>query len=180
MLSRYTARIPRGSALTLPTVPCLFRHRGARLRESPVRNGKIEALMRSSSRLSSPVARVPSSTAPDVVSLDALYREAGLVRNPRDPRRDHTRPPRLERKAPEELAPAPPTSRRAANGVEWLPVPGWDLPWLWAGFSTRKGGLSRAYCVDGAEGELNLGFTEGDARSTVLANRRLLAGALHR
>ncbi len=62
--------------------------------------------------------------------------------------------------------------------MEWLPVPGWDFPWLWSGFSTRKGGLSRAYCAEGAPGELNLGFTAADDRETVLRNRRLLAEAV--
>jgi hypothetical protein len=67
----------------------------------------------------------------------------------------------------------------AANGVHWLPVPGWDrYSWLRAGFSTRKGGHSRAYCASGEPGELNLGFTVDDARDTVLANRRLLVEAV--
>ena len=55
---------------------------------------------------------------------------------------------RFDRADTEELTAPAPVPRRAANGVEWLPVPGWDLPWLWAGFSTRKGGLSRAYCAE--------------------------------
>jgi YfiH family protein len=65
-----------------------------------------------------------------------------------------------------------------------LPVLAWDFPWLWAGFSTRKGGLTRAYCPEDAPGlpavvgELNLGFTESDDRANVLANRRLLAEAV--
>ncbi len=71
---------------------------------------------------------------------------------------------------------------RAANGVWWLPIAGhaagWDLPWLWSGFSTRKGGRSRAYCPDDAESELNLGFTADDDRSAVLENRRLLVEAV--
>jgi YfiH family protein len=62
--------------------------------------------------------------------------------------------------------------------VEWLTVPGWDFSWLWSGFSTRAGGLSRAYCAEDAPGELNLGFTADDDRATVLANRRLLAEAV--
>ncbi len=130
-----------------------------------------------------PLSRPPSPDSPALAleSLDALYHEAGLVRNPRQPQRSKAHPPRSshpDRVAPEELAPPRPTVRRAANGVEWLPIPGWDLPWLWSGFSTRKGGLSRAYCTDDAPGELNLGFTEADDRSTVLANRRLLAEAV--
>lgn len=71
-----------------------------------------------------------------------------------------------------------PIPRRAPNGVEWLPIPRWDFSWLWSGFSTRAGGLSRAYCPEGAPGELNLGFTADDDRATVIANRRLLAEAV--
>jgi len=91
---------------------------------------------------------------------------------------------RFELNAPEELITPAPLPRRAANGVEWLPVPGWDFPWLWAGFSTRKGGLSRAYSIDDSPGlpavagELNLGITASDNRETVLRNRRLFAEAV--
>jgi hypothetical protein len=52
------------------------------------------------------------------------------------------------------------------------------MPWLMHGFSTRRGGLSRAYCADDAPGELNLGFTAADNRETVAQNRRLLAEAI--
>ncbi len=52
------------------------------------------------------------------------------------------------------------------------------MPWLWHGFSTRRGGLSRAYCAEDAPGELNLGFTAEDNRETVARNRRLLAEAV--
>jgi hypothetical protein len=132
--------------------------------------------MRSSSR--------PSSTASALESLDALFREAGLKRNPHRPRPRGIRLARLDRHAPEELAPPRPALLRAPNGVQWLPIPGWDFPWLWSGFSTRKGGLTRAYCVHPAPakpalpGELNLGFTAEDRRETVLANRRLFAEAV--
>jgi YfiH family protein len=72
-----------------------------------------------------------------------------------------------------------PTPSVAPNGVHWLPVAAWaKFPWLWHGFSTRKGGLSRAYCAEDAPGELNLGFTEADSRDAVTANRRLLAEAV--
>jgi len=107
-----------------------------------------------------------------------------LVRTPRRPQSRSPRPsrparqPRFDRAAPEELTPPLPIPRRAPNGVEWLPIPGWDLPWLLSGFSTRKGGLSRAYCAEDAPGELNVGFTADDDRATVLANRRLLAEAV--
>ncbi|MGA2572180.1 MAG: peptidoglycan editing factor PgeF [Terracidiphilus sp.] len=72
-----------------------------------------------------------------------------------------------------------PLPNRAANGVEWLSVPGWGaLPWLWSGFSTRRGGVSRAYCTEDAPGELNLGFTAADDRQAVIENRRRLAEAI--
>jgi hypothetical protein len=109
-------------------------------------------------------------------SIDAKFQLGGLVRNPR-----HKSPapkPRFDRAAPEELDRPAPTPRRAANGVEWLPVPGWNLDWLWAGFSTRRGGLSRADCPKDAPGDLNLGFTANDSRENVLANRRLFAEAV--
>ena len=121
-------------------------------------------------------------------SMNARFSKAGLVRAPRKkksaaPARNadpHNPSPnfRFERNTPDELTAPPPIPFRAANGVEWLPVPGWDLPWLCAGFSTRKGGLSRAYCPDNAAGELNLGFTEADNRAIVKRNRRLLAQAV--
>jgi len=137
-----------------------------------------------------PSSRPQSSAFPEIESLDARFQQAGLIRNPRRPQPRSPRPPRLARVAPEELTPPLPVPRRAPNGVEWLPIPGWDLPWLCGGFSTRKGGLSRAYCAHPAPGkldapglpaevgELNLGFTAADDRAIVLANRRLLAEAV--
>jgi YfiH family protein len=89
------------------------------------------------------------------------------------------RPERLPRAAADELTPAALTPRVAPNGAGWLAAQGWErFGWLWHGFSTRVGGLSRAYCADEAPGELNLGFTATDARETVTANRRLLAEAI--
>ena len=85
----------------------------------------------------------------------------------------------MEHSAAEELSRFSAPPRIAGNGVQFLPVPGWEnYPWLWHGFSTRRGGLSRAYCPDGAPGELNLGFTAADDRLTVERNRRLLAEAI--
>jgi YfiH family protein len=130
-----------------------------------------------------------SSAAQKIASASALeavasrMARAGLIRSSQiSAKRSRTAGPsratRLERTTPEELTAPPPVPCRSANGVEWLPVPGLDLSWLWAGFSTRKGGLSRAYCADDAPGELNLGFTAADDRQTVLRNRRLLAEAI--
>jgi polyphenol oxidase len=77
----------------------------------------------------------------------------------------------LSRKAPEPVV--------APNGVQILQATEWrSIPWLWHGFSTRKGGISRAYAVEDAAGEMNLGFTADDSRDNVLQNRRLLAEAV--
>jgi polyphenol oxidase len=71
-----------------------------------------------------------------------------------------------------------PEVRRVESGAGWLPVPGWNSPWLWSGFSTRIGGVSRAYCADDSPGELNLGFTAADQRESVMRNRALMAEAV--
>lgn len=129
---------------------------------------------------SQPSRKKKSSSA--VEALDSRLAKAGLARNVRNkkasPARKLPSDLRLDRAEPEDLTRPAPTPHRAANGVEWLPVPGWDFSWLWAGFSTRKGGLSRAYCSHDAQGELNLGITEADEKETVLANRGLLADAV--
>ena len=75
------------------------------------------------------------------------------------------------------VRPRLPASR--ANGVQWLAVPGWEkIPWLWHGFSTRKGGLSRAYCAEDAPGELNWALPPRTAGKRWSGNRRLLAEAV--
>ncbi|MEI9967220.1 MAG: peptidoglycan editing factor PgeF [Terracidiphilus sp.] len=136
----------------------------------------------------SPSRKKPSSTSA-LKAIDLRLSKSGLAQTkrrlssprPRDTRARDARPvrnPSFARNAPEELITPAPLPRRSANGVEWLPVPGWNFPWLWAGFSTRKGGLSSAYSVDGAPGELNLGITASDNRETVLRNRRLFAEAI--
>ena len=117
----------------------------------------------------------------DISSLDALFQHAGLVRSLRGKSGaiNRSRVDRLERSAPEELVRPAPSPRIAANGVSYLPVCRWDkIPWLWHGFSTRLGGVSRAYCPEDAPGELNLGFTNADDRDAVMCNRALLAEAI--
>jgi YfiH family protein len=115
----------------------------------------------------------------EIQAIDALFEQAGLVRNLRGKTAGITRRMRLERAEQQELIPAAPGPRIARNGVEWLTVADWEKTnWLMHGFSTRRGGLSRAYCADDAPGELNLGFTADDDRETVLRNRRLLAEAI--
>lgn len=134
--------------------------------------GKIKADMPSASRPNTPAE-------PEFAVIDALFQEAGLVRSLRGAARPRRRPQRLDRVAPEELYRRAPEPCVAANGVAWLPVSAWArIPWLWAGFSTRRGGQSRAYCAENAPGELNLGFTAEDSREAVEANRHLLAEAI--
>ncbi|MGA7858979.1 MAG: peptidoglycan editing factor PgeF [Terracidiphilus sp.] len=101
------------------------------------------------------------------------------MRNRRGKPAGITRQLRLERVSPQELSVRSSAPRVAPNGIQWLPVPRWEkLSWLWNGFSTRKGGASRAYCADHAPAELNLGFTADDSRETVLHNRRLMVKAV--
>jgi hypothetical protein len=120
-----------------------------------------------------------------VQEIDSVFQIAGLTRNLRlrGKAAGITRRVRLDRLTPEELSHPAPVPTVAANGVRLLTIPGWDrgrkkIDWLWHGFSTRLGGLSRVYCADDAPGELNLGFTAADARDTVARNRKLLIEAV--
>jgi hypothetical protein len=120
----------------------------------------------------------PKIQTREIRAIDGLFKVAGLVRSPRS-RAATARHVRFERAAPEELSKPAPIPCMATNGVQWLPVPGWEkFNWLWHGFSTRKGGESRAYCPSDAPGELNLGFTPDDSREIVVQNRQLLVEAL--
>lgn len=115
----------------------------------------------------------------DIRAVDELFAYAGLTRSlhGKSGARPVGMPP--DRKTPEELNRPAPEPALAANGVHWLPVPGWEkYDWLKAGFSTRKGGRSRLYCCQGAPGELNLALRDEDKRATVAANARLLAEAV--
>jgi YfiH family protein len=134
-----------------------------------------------------PFSSPKQSTESNLQKIDAVFATAGLVRNRKNTHPGITGRLRASRKDPatkEELSGSAPIPSTAANGVEFLQVPGWTkarsrVPaWLWHGFSTRRGGLSRAYCADDAPGELNLGFTREDDRGFVLQNRRLLAQAV--
>jgi YfiH family protein len=119
-----------------------------------------------------------------VQRTDALLQNAGLVRNLRGKAAGVTQRVRLQRDAKNmlskaELFHAAPMPCIAQNGVQWLAVPAWQkAPWLWNGFTTRKGGVSRAYSAEDAPGELNLGFTSADDHDAVAQNRRLLAEAI--
>src|ERR1035438_8953341 len=133
---------------------------------------------------SRPAGKSPVAPYPRIQEIDSLFQAAGLVRNLRGKAAGVTRRVRLQRVAPEDLSHAAPVPTIAPNGVQLLKIPAWGklgrqkTDWLWHGFSTRKGGLSRAYCVEGAPGELNLGFTPADDRETVARNRRLLIAAV--
>lgn len=114
------------------------------------------------------------AAGPEAAGLEA----AVLVDGRQSQSERHPRGALLEPASRAELEHPAPVPTTAPNGVRWLPVPGWKIPWLSSGFSTRLGGVSRAYAADGASGELNLGLTPEDSRENVVANRRLLAGAV--
>jgi YfiH family protein len=121
----------------------------------------------------------PPPPDPEIAAIDALFEQAGLVRSPRGAKAGVTVRERLKLAELEQLLVPASAPRVAPNGVQFLPVPGWEkMPWLLHGFSTRRGGASRAYCADDAPGELNLGFTSDDDRENVIRNRRLLAEAV--
>lgn len=130
-----------------------------------------------------PPAKPPAPADPDraIQELDALFQAAGLVRNLHGKAAGVTRRVRMKMKqvAPEELAPVAPVPVIAANGVPLLKITGFEkTSLLWHGFSTRLGGVSRAYCACDAPGEMNLGFTPADDRGAVSRNRRLLVEAV--
>jgi polyphenol oxidase len=63
------------------------------------------------------------------------------------------------------------TSSARKTGITLLIAPHLaKLPWLVHGFSTRVGGVSRAY----GKGDLNLGFTKDDTRDAVERNREVV------
>ena len=140
--------------------------------------------LRKRRRPASAVAPETSNEIPEtgsksnIAGLDDLFATAGLVRARREKPAGVARRARFQPATPEEFSPAAALPKVASNGVEWLPVPGWDRVPLWHGFSTRRGGVSRSYCPEDAPGELNLGFTPEDERANVLRNRELLAEAV--
>lgn len=108
-----------------------------------------------------------------------------MVRNRRDTPSGSSNRASRKRHDPasqQELATPEPALVETSKGVGLLQIPAWrnkkSLPWLWHGFSTRLGGVSRVYCRGDALGDLNLGFTATDAREAVLQNRGLLAEAV--
>lgn len=134
-------------------------------------NSKVKAASR---------AGIAKNLDQKIEELDALFASAGLTRHRRGSKRNILGRARKTIYTPEELRrPINAELRRAKNGAEWLAVPGWEkFPWLWHGFSTRKGGVSTAYAVEGAPGELNLGFTADDKAENVAENRRRIVEAI--
>jgi hypothetical protein len=127
----------------------------------------------------------PSPIDSNLQSIDELFRAAGLVRSRRKTPAGITTRLRHLRKDPssrEELATPAPVPTPLPNGVALLQIPAWrekkSLQWLWHGFSTRRGGVSRAYAAEDAPGDLNLGFTAADTRDAVIENRRRLVEAV--
>jgi len=136
--------------------------------------------MLSSSRSRTPKTADAAQTEA-IREIDALFQNAGLVRNLRGKSAGITRRVRLKQVTPEDLSHPAPVPAIAPNGVQLLKIAAWEKPgfsWLWHGFSTRKGGMSHAYCAEDAPGELNLGFTASDDRESVAGNRWLLAEAV--
>jgi YfiH family protein len=119
------------------------------------------------------------------MSIDDSFLKAGLVRSRRkSPAAAGTlaREVRRDPATQQELTRSAPTPSQFPNGIELLQIPAWcekkSLNWLWHGFSTRRGGVSLAYCGEDQPGELNLGFTAADDREAVAENRKLLAEAI--
>ncbi len=121
-----------------------------------------------------PSPRTAVSTIQDVDRLLArgglapgrrLLRGAGLPRPVKHPGPEDIRPQKQQ--------------RVVKSQIEIVKAQGWDRwPWLVHGFSTRTGGVSRAYAPAQRAGELNLGFGASDERENVLENRRRLLAAL--
>lgn len=116
----------------------------------------------------------PRTAAPD--PIDELVSHGELTSSPRSALgRERKRDPKPE-DGPGRQEILPQRQRRVAKSrVEIVHAPGWETwPWLIHGFSTRTGGVSTAYRTGQGQraGELNLGFTESDARDNVLENRR--------
>ncbi|WP_348262577.1 peptidoglycan editing factor PgeF [Telmatobacter sp. DSM 110680] len=134
-----------------------------------------------------PTPRIKSNKSDENVRpIDDLIKVAGLVRNRRNSAPGITsrlRRLRQETASGEELFAPTPVPDVLGSGVGLLKVTAWRdrkslSKWLWHGFSTRVGGVSRAYATEDAPGELNLGFTAADGRDAVMQNRRLLAEAV--
>ena len=75
---------------------------------------------------------MPSSSTPkthsdlEIQAIDVFFRAAGLVRSLRGNPVGVSDRMKLKHMAPEELRQTAPLPRVAANGVQWVPVPGWE------------------------------------------------------
>ncbi len=116
----------------------------------------------------------PRAAAPD--PIDELITQGELTSTPRSPLSRR----RKRESVPEHKEIQPQRARRVAKSrIEIVRAPSWDAwPWLIHGFSTRTGGVSTVYRPGQRSGELNLGFTQSDARENVLENRRRFLRAL--
>jgi YfiH family protein len=123
-----------------------------------------------------------ADTPEAIGAVDDLLAGVGLKHGRRLIRRDT---PPYRRQEPAELQETPPTELAVHRDgrVKVLTVPRWQKLGVPHAFSTRRGGLSRAYLRDEGSagemvaGEMNLGLTESDERAHVLENRRLLVAA---
>jgi purine-nucleoside/S-methyl-5'-thioadenosine phosphorylase / adenosine deaminase len=119
---------------------------------------------------------MPSPQTAGSDPIDALITKGELASSPRAAvgRQRH------RESNPEHKEIEPQRARRVAKSrVEIVRAPSWNAwPWLIHGFSTRTGGESTVYRPAQRSGELNLGFTESDARDNVLENRRRFLKAL--
>jgi hypothetical protein len=116
-------------------------------------------------------------TVEAIGAVDDLLAGVGLKHGRRLIRRDS---PRYRRQEPDDLVETPPTELAVHRDgvVEVLVAPRWQKTHVPHAFSTRRGGVSTAYCRDESPtGEMNLGLTEADEAGNVLENRRLLLAA---
>ncbi|HEX3660737.1 MAG TPA: peptidoglycan editing factor PgeF [Acidobacteriaceae bacterium] len=117
------------------------------------------------------------SASADLQAVDVLLRSGGLAPGRRLLRGEGMKR-RGERNQPVELPPQKPR-RVVKSQIEIVRAAGWqEIPWLVHGFSTRTGGATHAYRPEQRAAELNLGFTQSDARENVLENRRRFLEAL--
>jgi polyphenol oxidase len=162
-----TGKVPRILCPSPPTLPLPSSHPPA-----PRLPGPLESKL---------MSRPPSTPSP-IELADQLVRAGELTRS-RQTRSGPTR--RSPRPQPDPNQPSqreihPQTPRRVVpSRIEIVRAPEWNAwPWLVHGFSTRTGGVSRAFRPDQKSGELNLGFTATDERENVLENRKRFLKAL--
>lgn len=117
------------------------------------------------------------SAVSGIDGIDALLAAGGLARGRRllggegwERRRRGANPEAIPRQKPK---------RTLKSRIEIVQVPEWKAwPWLLHGFSTRTGGVTKAFRPGQRSGELNLGSTAQDTPENVLENRRRFLEAL--